>query len=127
MMLLINNKILLQDTKLEIPPFITLIYWAQKRGHLVTQDLKSPVDVIVLSGRSDFAKVPEYQSKAPVIIDLIDGYLGNENPIVDLARGLGKIGTSQLSGKPKRYSSVLSQAITQANATICAAIGFDTT
>jgi hypothetical protein len=99
-----------------------LIYWAQKRGHLVTQHLKSPVDVIVLSGRSDFAKVSEYQAKAPVIIDLIDGYLGNENPIVDLARGLGKIGTSQLSGKPKRYSSALSQAITQANATICASV-----
>jgi hypothetical protein len=97
-----------------------LVYWAQKRGHVIAQDLNSPVDVIVLAGRSDFAKVGEYQAKAPVIIDLIDGYLGNENPIVDLARGLGKIGTSQLSGKPKKYSTVLSQAIAQANATICA-------
>ena len=97
-----------------------LVYWAQKRGHAITQDLNSPVDVIFLAGRSDFAKVGKYQAKAPVIIDLIDGYLGNENPIVDLARGLGKIGTSQLSGKPKKYSTVLSQAIAQADATICA-------
>ncbi|NDF39303.1 MAG: glycosyltransferase family 1 protein [Proteobacteria bacterium] len=34
--------------------------------------MNSPVDVIFLAGRSDFAKVGEYQAKAPVIIDLID-------------------------------------------------------
>jgi hypothetical protein len=99
-----------------------LVYWAHKRGHTITQDLNSRVDVIVLAGRSDFAKVGAYKAKAPVIIDLIDGYLGSENPIVDLARGLGKIGTSQLSGIPKRYSKVLSQAIAQADATICASV-----
>jgi len=99
-----------------------LVYWAQKRGHVITKDLNSTVDVIVLSGRSDFAKVPQYQVRAPVIIDLIDGYLVNENPIVDLARGLGKIGTSQLSGKPRKYSTALSQAIREANATICASV-----
>ena len=99
-----------------------LVYWAQKRGHTITQDLNSPVDVIVLAGRSDFAKVSKYQAKAPVIIDLIDGYLSNQNPTVDLARGLGKVGTSQLSGRPKKYSTVLSQAIAEADATICASV-----
>lgn len=99
-----------------------LVYWAKKRGHVITQDLKSSVDVIVLSGRSDFGKIGDYHAKVPIVIDLIDGYLENENPIVDLARGLGKIATSQLSGKPRRYSTVLSQAIGHADATICASI-----
>lgn len=97
-----------------------LVYWAKQRGHVIIQNLTSPVDVIVLSGRSNFAKVSEYREKAPVVIDLIDGYLKNDNPLVDLARGLGKIGTGQLSGKPRKYSAALSQAISQANATICA-------
>jgi hypothetical protein len=99
-----------------------LVYWAKKRGHHLTHDLNSKSDVIVLAGRSDFGMISEYQEKAPVVIDLIDGYLDNENPLVDLARGIAKIGTSQLSGKPRKYSTALSEAIAQANATICASI-----
>ena len=99
-----------------------LVYWANQRGHEIIQDLTSTVDVIVLSGRSDFSKVEKYQETAPVIIDLVDGYLENENPIIDFARGLGKLGVGQISGNPRRFSVVLSDAISLADATICASI-----
>lgn len=97
-----------------------LKFWADRRGYEITRNLDSAVDVIVLSGRADFAKTLQYKENAPVVIDLIDGYLANENPIVDLARGIGKIGVRQLSGRPRKYSSALSEAISCANATICA-------
>jgi len=99
-----------------------LVFWANKRGHQIITDLEKKVDVFVLSGRANFGSIERFKEKAPVVIDLIDGYLINENPVVDLARGVGKFAAGQLSGRPKKYSSTLSQAISKSDATICASI-----
>lgn len=99
-----------------------LITWAELRGHKITTDLSARVDAIFLSGRADFAKIPEYLGRAPVIIDLIDGYLDDAGLVNDYARGVGKVVLGQISGPPQRYRTILSRAISLASATVCASV-----
>lgn len=99
-----------------------LIYWANNRGHNITTNLDAKVDLYVLSGRANFGHVEKLQEKAPVIIDLIDGYLVNERVPIDYFRGFAKIASRQISGKPRKYSTILSEAISLSDATICATV-----
>jgi hypothetical protein len=99
-----------------------LVYWAKERGHTITTNLEAKVDLYVLSGRANFGYVEKLQKKAPVIIDLIDGYLVNEKASIDFLRGFGKVVSRQISGQPRRYSTILSEAISLSNATICATV-----
>jgi hypothetical protein len=97
-----------------------LIYWAKTRGHEVTQDLSRTVDVYLLSGVADFTKVPKLQSRAPVILDLIDGYLLPQNPILDLLRGFGKGLVARNVQVPSKYTTILAKALRQADGILCA-------
>jgi hypothetical protein len=97
-----------------------VIYWAKARGHEVTQDLTRAVDVYLLSGVADFAKVPRLQGRAPVIIDLIDGYLLPQNPILDLLRGFGKGLVAGNMRVPSKYTTILTKALNQADGVLCA-------
>lgn len=99
-----------------------LITWAELRGHEIITDLSERVDVICLSGRADFGKIPQYLERVPVIIDLVDGYLNDAGLVSDYARGVGKVVLGQISGAPQRYRTILSRAISQASATICASV-----
>lgn len=99
-----------------------LVHWANQRGHTITTNLNAKVDLYVLSGRANFGNVEELQKKAPVIIDLIDGYLVNEKASIDFFRGFGKIASRQISGRARRYSTILSEAISLSDATICATV-----
>lgn len=99
-----------------------LVYWAKQRGHTITTNLEAKVDLYVLSGRANFGCVEKLQKKAPVIIDLIDGYLVNEKASIDFLRGIGKVASRQISGRPRSYSTILSEAISLSNATICATV-----
>jgi hypothetical protein len=97
-----------------------VVYWAKDRGHEVTQDLTRVVDVYLLSGVADFTMVPKLQRRAPVIIDLIDGYLLPQNPLHDLLRGFGKELVARNIGVPSKYTTILSKALSQADGVLCA-------
>ena len=99
-----------------------VVYWADKRGHTITQDLTKKVDVYLLSGVADFSQVESLQVKAPVVIDLIDGYLLPQNPFIDQLRGLGKTFVARRIGPPKKYTRILSDALFKADVVLCASI-----
>ena len=96
-----------------------LVYWAKKRGHQIILDPKETRDVNVLAGRSDFARKFERDDKVPTILDLVDGYLGQEDSWKDWARGIGKVFSGQLSGTPKPYRQIIANACLRSNAVIC--------
>lgn len=97
-----------------------LLYWAQKRGHEVILDLNQKTDVTVLSGRADFAFWSKKKNAGPIILDLIDGYLGDEKPLKDWARGVGKVLVGQVGGRPRPYREIIAEVCTVASAVICA-------
>ena len=96
-----------------------LIYWANKRGHEVTGDLSQKVDVIVLSGRADVTAWSRKVDRPPLILDLVDGYLGKEHFWRDWIRGTGKVITGQVSGAPRPYRKIVSEACALSQAVIC--------
>lgn len=97
-----------------------LLHWAQRRGHEIVLDLEQRTDVTVLSGRADFALWSQKKNPGPVILDLIDGYLGEEKMLKDWARGAAKVLVGQVGGRPRPYRDIVAEACSVASAVICA-------
>ena len=97
-----------------------LVYWAQRKGHEIVLDLEQKTDVTVLSGRADFAFWSQKKDSGPIILDLIDGYLGNEKPLKDWSRGVGKVLAGQVGGRPRPYRDIVAEVCSVASAVICA-------
>ncbi len=96
-----------------------VVYWANHRGHEIHLDLTKKVDVLLLSNRSDLRHWTQLKSRPPLIIDLVDGYLGGEKIWRDWARGIGKLATGQISGTPNSYQGMLKSACSLAEAVVC--------
>lgn len=96
-----------------------LVHWANKRGHEITLDLNEKVDVIVLSERADLTAWSRKKNRPPLILDLVDGYLGREHLWRDWARGGGKVITRHVSGAPRPYRRIVAEACSKAQAVIC--------
>ena len=96
-----------------------LIFWAKARGHSIITDLNQSVDVIVASENSDFNSSHFAQGKTPVIFDLIDAYLSPLNPYDDLARGIAKKLSGQISGGVKPFSHHVRDFCVSSAAVIC--------
>ena len=96
-----------------------LVYWAKSRGHEVILDLSQKHDVLVLSGRADLTRWSEMENRPPLILDLVDGYLGKEYLWRDWLRGAGKVFTGHNSGAPRPYRKIVSKACQLAQAVVC--------
>jgi hypothetical protein len=99
-----------------------LIFWAKARGHTVVTDLSESVDVIVASENSDFNSSYFAQGKIPVIFDLVDAYLSPLNAYDDLARGLAKKLSRQISGGVKPFSYHVRDFCVSSAAVICSSV-----
>lgn len=97
-------------------------FWAQARGHEIVTDLRQNVDVIIASEKSDFNSVALTKPKIPIIFDLIDAYLSPLNSQDDLARGLAKRLSGQVSGGVKPFSHHVKDFCLSADAVICSSI-----
>jgi hypothetical protein len=96
-----------------------LVYWAQQRGHEVVLDLSRKHDVLVLSGRADLTRWSEMKNRSPLILDLVDGYLGEEPLWRDWLRGAGKVITGHNSGTPRPYREIIGKACQLAQGVVC--------
>ena len=99
-----------------------LIFWAKSRGHSIVTDLNQAVDVIVASENSDFNSSFFAQRKVPVVFDLVDAYLSPLNSFDDLARGIAKRFSHQISGDIKPFSHHVRDFCLSVNAVICSSI-----
>jgi hypothetical protein len=99
-----------------------IVFWATARGHTLVTDLSERVDAIVASEKADFNAPVFSNSRAPIIFDLIDAYLSPTNPIEDMARGVAKNLTGQISGIPLPFSRQLSNFCSRAALVVCSTI-----
>lgn len=99
-----------------------LIFWAKSRGHSVVTDLSEKVDVIVATENSDFNSPIFKQDKIPIIFDLVDAYLAPRNALEDLARGIAKKISGQITGDIKPFSYHVREFCKNANLVICSSI-----
>lgn len=96
-----------------------LIFWAKNRGHEIVIDNCQKVDVVVASENADFQSYKLNQVKVPVIFDLVDAYLSPLNSCEDLARGLAKKLSGQISGNVKPFSHHVRDFCSTSSAVIC--------
>ena len=99
-----------------------LVFWAQARGHEIVTDLNENVDVIIASEKTDFKSLIFLKRKSPLIFDLVDAYLSPLNPLDDLARGIAKKISGQISGEVKPFSKHVRDFCLEADAVICSSI-----
>ena len=99
-----------------------LMFWAHARGHSIVTDLDQSLDVIVASENSDFNSSHFAQKRVPVIFDLVDAYLSPLNPFDDLARGVAKRISGQISGGVKPFSHHVRDFCLNASAVICSSV-----
>lgn len=99
-----------------------IVFWAQARGHTIITDRNQSVDVIVASENSDFNAPYFSKNRIPVIFDLVDAYLSPLNPFDDLARGLAKKLSGQISGEIKPFSHHARNFCGSSSAVICSSI-----
>ncbi len=96
-----------------------LVYWAKSRGHEIVLDLNQKHDVLVISSRADLTRWTKLENRAPLILDLVDGYLGKESLWRDWLRGSGKVVTGQNSGYPRPFRQIVGDACKLAQAVVC--------
>jgi hypothetical protein len=99
-----------------------VVFWAQARGHEIITDLSQKVDVVIASEKSDFNSLAFSKSKAPVIFDLVDAYLAPLNPLDDLARGVAKSLSGEISGEVRPFSNHIRNFCLRADGVICSSI-----
>ena len=99
-----------------------VVFWAQARGHEIITDLSQNVDVLLASEKADFNSVAFTNPKTPLIFDLIDAYLSPLNSNDDLARGVAKRLSGQISGGIKPFSHHVKDFCLNADAVICSSI-----
>ncbi len=96
-----------------------IVHWAKNRGHEIVLDLNQKTDLLFLSSRANFPRVIKNRGSRPVVIDLVDGYLGNESWIRDWVRGTAKVVTGQISDHPNSFRNIVAEACQLSNAVVC--------
>ena len=96
-----------------------VVYWAKSRGHEIVLDVESKYDVLLLSSRADLTAKTQETNRSPIILDLVDGYLGDEHLWRDWLRGTGKVVTGHDSGSPRPYRKIVSEACQLVQAVVC--------
>ena len=99
-----------------------VVFWAQARGHEIITDLSQKVDVVIASEKSDFNSPAFSKPKVPVIFDLVDAYLAPLNPLDDLARGVAKLLSGEISGQVRPFSNHIKNFCLRADGVICSSI-----
>jgi len=96
-----------------------VVYWANERGHELITDLSKKVDVIIVSENSNFKKILTIKKKTPIILDLIDGYLAENNIFADYLHSLSRKNISNVLDLPKLFSTELKNFCIESDAVVC--------
>jgi len=66
-----------------------VLFWAQARGHTIVDSRDSRADVIVITSSSDLGYWAKHTSSKPLILDVVDGLIGEQSKARNLLRGYG--------------------------------------
>ncbi len=99
-----------------------VVYWAKKRGHEIILDLNQKHDVLFLSSRADLTRCSKLDNQTPLIIELVDGYLGKEHLWRDFVRGAGKVVIGGNLRAIRPFQKILIDACRRAQAVVCATV-----
>jgi hypothetical protein len=97
-----------------------LLHWAMIRGHEVVDSRDLRADLIVVTSSADLGYWANTHSKVPIVLDVVDGLIGEQSSTRDLLRGYAYWATGKSSGTfPHRFSSMLFSVAKKSNRIIC--------
>jgi hypothetical protein len=103
-----------------------VVFWTQSRGHQLITDLSQKVDVMFASEKSNFNSQVFAKLNVPLVFDLVDAYLSPLNAFDDLARGIAKNISGDISGGIRPFSQHVRDFCLRADAVICSSIEQET-
>lgn len=97
-----------------------ILFWASKRGYSVVDSRDPRADVIVVTSSADLGYWANAKTSVPIILDVVDGLIGEQSQSKDLLRGLGYWGTRRSSNLlPSTYRHLILKVARRASAVIC--------
>ena len=85
-----------------------ILHWAEERHHEIVNSRNPDADIIVITSSADLTYWAQAKTTKPLILDVVDGLIGEQNPLKDFARGIGHMNSHHTSTvKPKKFSETL--------------------
>ena len=97
-----------------------LLHWANFRGYEVVSAKDNRADFVVLTSSSNLGEWRNTKRTKPVVLDVVDGLIGESSLLKDTARGLGYWMTMKSTSRfPSRFSRALVSMAKASDIVIC--------
>jgi len=100
-----------------------LLFWAEKKGHNVVSSQSEEADLVVVTSSSDLAYWAHRKMKVPLILDVVDGLIGEQSQVKDNLRGFGHWAMRRNSSLiPRKFSHSLLSVAAKSSIVICSSV-----
>jgi hypothetical protein len=97
-----------------------ILYWAENRGHIIVDSRDPNADIVVVTSSSNLGYWAQVKTSKPIVLDVVDGLIGEQSRSKDLLRGIGYWGTRRSSNLlPSSYRHLLLQVARRSNKVVC--------
>jgi hypothetical protein len=97
-----------------------VLFWASIRGHAVVSSRDPNADVVVVTSSGDLGYWARTKTSKPIVIDVVDGLIGEQSRSKDLFRGVGYWGTRRSSNLlPCSYRQLILEVARRSSKVVC--------
>ena len=97
-----------------------ILYWAAARGHTIVDARDKNAELIVITSSSDLGYWAHAKNSKPMILDVVDGLIGEQSQLKNSLRGLSYWGVGKSSSLlPKNYRSLLLSVARRCDSVVC--------
>jgi hypothetical protein len=97
-----------------------ILYWAANRGHTIVDSRDPNADIVVVTSSSNLGYWARAKTSKPIVLDVVDGLIGEQSSSKDLLRGIGYWGTRRSSNLlPSSYRYLLLEVARRSNKVVC--------
>lgn len=97
-----------------------ILFWALERGHSIVNSRDPNADVVVVTSSGDLGYWAKAKTSIPIVLDVVDGLIGEQSRSKDLFRGVGYWGTRRSSNLlPSSYRHLLLKVARRSSKVVC--------
>ncbi len=97
-----------------------ILYWATARNHSIVDSRDPSADLIVITSSADLGFWAKAKTSKPIILDVVDGLIGEQSMSKDLFRGYAYWATRKSSNTfPKPYRNLILDVARKCSVVIC--------
>ncbi len=97
-----------------------LLYWAAARGHTIIDSRDPRAEVIVITSSSNLGYWAKTKISTPIILDVVDGLIGEQSLVRNFLRGYGYWGTRRSTSMlPNTYRQLILSVARKCKTVVC--------